>query len=115
MHKYNILWADDEIDLLKAHILFLEEKGYEVTAVNSGVEALDNVKESDYDVVFLDESMPGMTGLETLEEIKKIKPNIPAVMITKNEAEYIMEEAIGSQISDYLIKPINPNQIPSFT
>lgn len=111
MHEHTILWADDEIDLLKPHILFLNEKGYEVESVHSGVEAIDLVKEQDYDIVFLDESMPGLTGLETLEEIKKIRPSIPVVMITKNEEEYIMEEAIGSKISDYLIKPINPKQI----
>lgn len=111
MQRYTILWADDEIDLLKPHIIFLKEKGYDVTPVNSGVEALDIIKEKDFDIVFLDESMPGMTGLETLEEIKKIKSHIPVTMITKNEEEYIMEEAIGSKISDYLIKPINPHQI----
>ena len=111
MQEYQILWADDEIDLLKAHIYFLEEKGYKVTPVNSGIEALDLVKDNHYDAVFLDENMPGKTGLETLAEIKYIKPTIPIIMITKSEEEHIMEEAIGSQIADYLIKPLNPKQI----
>lgn len=112
MSDVKILWADDEIELLKPHLFFLEKKGYHVITVTNGNDALDEIKESqDIDVVFLDESMPGLTGLETLAEIKNIKPNIPVVMITKNEAENIMEEAIGSQIDDYLIKPVNPNQI----
>ncbi len=111
MQKYQILWADDEIDLLKAHIFFLEQKGYEITAVNSGIEALEEVESNYFDVVFLDENMPGKSGLEVLAEIKKIKPTLPVIMITKSEAEHIMEEAIGNQISDYLIKPLNPNQI----
>ena len=112
MDKIQILWADDEIDLLRPQLMFLEKKGYEVTTVTNGHDALEEVEErNDFDVVFLDESMPGITGLETLAEIKKIRPNIPVVMITKNEAETLMEEAIGSQISDYLIKPVNPNQI----
>ncbi|MDX2189815.1 MAG: bifunctional response regulator/alkaline phosphatase family protein [Bacteroidota bacterium] len=106
-----ILWADDEIDLLKPHIIFLESKGYTVTPVISGADAFDKCKTELYDVVFLDENMPGMTGLETLTQIKAIKPNLPIVMITKSEEEKIMEEAIGSKISDYLIKPLNPNQI----
>lgn len=111
MQKYQILWADDEIDLLKAHIFFLEQKGYEVTAVNSGIEALEEVENRHFDVIFLDENMPGKTGLEVLVEVKKMKPTIPVVMITKSEEEHIMEEAIGNQIADYLIKPLNPNQI----
>lgn len=111
MQKYQILWADDEIDLLKAHIFFLEEKGYQVKAVNSGIEALDEVNDNHFDVVFLDENMPGKTGLEVLAEIKKIRPSLPVVMITKSEEEHIMEEAIGNQIADYLIKPLNPKQI----
>lgn len=111
-NKINILWADDEIDLLKPQLFFLEKKGYEVTTVSNGHDALDVLTEkSNIDVVFLDESMPGLTGLETLSRIKKINLNIPVVMITKNEAENLMEEAIGSQIDDYLIKPVNPNQI----
>lgn len=106
-----ILWADDEIDLLKPHILFLEAKGYQVDAVNNGSAAVERVDESEYDIVFLDENMPGITGLEALSRIKKRKPHIPVVMITKSEEEHIMEEAIGSNIADYLIKPVNPNQI----
>lgn len=111
MNRYTILWADDEIDLLKPYIVFLETKGYDVTPVPSGRDALDLVIENNYDVVFLDEMMSGMTGLETLSQIKQIKPNLPVVMITKSEEEEIMEEAIGSKIADYLIKPINPKQI----
>lgn len=106
-----ILWADDEIDLLKPHILFLEAKGHELTTVNSGNDAVDEIHESNFDIVFLDENMPGLTGLETLEQIKAKYPSIPIVMITKSEEESIMEEAIGGRISDYLIKPVNPNQI----
>ncbi|MCP4521671.1 MAG: bifunctional response regulator/alkaline phosphatase family protein [Cytophagales bacterium] len=109
--SYRILWADDEIELLKPHVLFLEAKGYAVTAVNSGVEAVEEVEVGGYDIVFLDESMPGMSGLEALAKIKEMNPNLPVVMITKNEEESIMEEAIGAKISDYLIKPINPKQI----
>lgn len=107
----NILWADDEIELLKPHILFLEQKGYSVDTINNGDEAIDMVKEKGYDLVFLDENMPGLTGLETLTEIKKIRPSLPIIMITKSEEETIMETAIGRNISDYLIKPVNPNQI----
>ncbi len=111
MQRYSILWADDEIDLLKPHILFLTKKGYDITPVNSGADALDQIKETPFDLIFLDENMPGMTGLETLEQIKATQPHIPVVMITKSEEEYIMEEAIGAKIADYLIKPLNPNQI----
>ena len=111
MNRYTILWADDEIDLLKPYIMFLEGKGYDVTPVPSGSDALEKVQENHYDIIFLDEMMAGMTGLETLAEIKQVKPLIPVVMITKSEEEHIMEEAIGSKIADYLIKPINPNQI----
>lgn len=106
-----ILWVDDEIESLKSQILFLKNKGYEVTALTNGHDALEWLKENQADVVLLDESMPGITGLETLAQIKEIRPSQPVVMITKNEAEYIMEEAIGSQINDYLIKPVNPNQV----
>jgi DNA-binding NtrC family response regulator len=106
-----ILWADDEIDSLKAHLIFLENKGHSITPVNSGNEAVEEFKINSYDLVFLDENMPGISGLKALEEIKIINPNIPVVMITKSEEEMIMEEAIGKQISDYLIKPVNPNQI----
>ena len=112
MDKIKILWADDEIDLLKPQILFLEKKGYDVVTVTNGHDALEECEESsDFDVVFLDESMPGLTGLETLSKIKVNNPRLPVVMITKNEAENVMEEALGSQITDYLIKPVNPNQI----
>ncbi|MFA8449829.1 MAG: response regulator [Bacteroidales bacterium] len=111
MEKIKILWADDEIDLLKPHILFLEKKGYDLSTANNGDEALDLVKTEHFDIIFLDENMPGITGLETLEQIKKLYPNLPVVMITKSEEEQIMEDAIGGKINDYLIKPVNPNQI----
>ena len=108
----NILWVDDEIDLLKPHIIFLEKKEYNVSTTTNGADAIDIIKEEkNIDIVFLDENMPGLTGIETLAEIKNIRPNLPVVMITKSEEEYIMEEAIGSKIADYLIKPVNPNQI----
>ncbi len=107
----HILWVDDEIDLLKPHILFLEKKGYNVTTCNSGTEAIDIIETKNFDIVFLDENMPGLTGLETLHEIKEKQDRLPVVMITKSEEEYIMEEAIGNKIADYLIKPVNPNQI----
>ncbi|MEP4535506.1 MAG: bifunctional response regulator/alkaline phosphatase family protein [Cyclobacteriaceae bacterium] len=109
--NYKILWADDEIDLLKPHILFLNQKGYDIVPVNSGADALEKIDHEVFDLVFLDENMPGMTGLETLNYIKSTHPNLPVVMITKSEEEQIMEEAIGSKIADYLIKPLNPNQI----
>lgn len=112
MDQIKILWADDEIDLLKPQLLFLEKKGYNVVTVSNGHDALEECDNSnDIDVVFLDESMPGLTGLETLARIREKKPHLPVVMITKNEAETVMEEAIGSEIADYLIKPVNPNQI----
>lgn len=111
MQRYSILWADDEIDLLKPHILFLEQRGYDITPVNNGSEAVELSDDKHFDVVFLDENMPGMSGLEALTQIKNSKPNLPVVMITKNEEEHIMEEAIGSKIADYLIKPLNPSQI----
>jgi len=112
MDKIKILWADDEIDLLKPQLMFLEKKGYDVVTVSNGYDAIEEFEQQkDIDVIFLDESMPGMTGLETLAKLKVINSNVPVVMITKNEAETVMEEAIGSQIDDYLIKPVNPNQI----
>jgi len=111
MQRYNILWADDEIELLKPHILFLEGKGAKITPVNNGVEAVEYCSDNNYDVVFLDENMPGLSGLDALTKIKALKPNLPVIMITKNEEEQIMEEAIGAKITDYLIKPINPSQI----
>ena len=109
--KISILWVDDEIDLLKPYILFLEEKGYKLTTINNGDDGIQLVKDNDYNLIFLDENMPGLNGLETLKRIKEIKAFIPVVMITKSEAEDIMELAIGSKIADYLIKPVNPNQI----
>ncbi len=111
MEKIKILWVDDEIDMLKAHIIFLEQKGYEVHISNNGDEALDILRKMRFDIIFLDENMPGLSGLETLQEIKRINPRMPVVMITKSEEESIMEDAIGSNISDYLIKPVKPNQI----
>lgn len=109
--KTTILWADDEIDLLKPHILFLQNKGYEVIPAVSGNEAIDLLEKENVDIIFLDENMPGLSGIETLKHIKTILPHTPVVMITKSEEEHIMEDAIGSNIADYLIKPVNPNQI----
>lgn len=111
MDKSIILWADDEIELLRPHIMFLEKKGYEVVTTNNGREAVELVRQSHFDIVFLDEQMPGISGVEALEAIKAEYPNLPVVMITKSEEERIMEDAIGSNIADYLIKPVNPNQI----
>ena len=111
MDNIHILWVDDEIDILKSHILFLEKKGYCVATCNNGADAIDMCIENNYDIVFLDENMPGLNGLETLSQIKENKPSLPVVMITKNEEESIMEEAIGNKIADYLIKPVNPHQI----
>lgn len=111
MDKINILWADDEIDLLKPHLLFLKEKGYEVKTANNGQDAIDMFGAGNFDIVFLDENMPGLSGLETLSRIKAIDGGMPIIMITKSEEEHIMEDAIGSKIADYLIKPVNPNQI----
>ncbi|RQO30694.1 two-component system response regulator [Taibaiella sp. KBW10] len=107
----NILWVDDEIESLKSQILFLKNKGYEVTPFTNGYDVLEHLRSNQAEVVILDESMPGMTGLETLSQIKSLYANLPVIMVTKNEAENIMEEAIGGQISDYLIKPVNPNQV----
>ncbi|MBK8846312.1 MAG: bifunctional response regulator/alkaline phosphatase family protein [Bacteroidetes bacterium] len=111
MEKPQVLWADDEIDLLKPHILFLEDKGYAVSTVNNGDDALEQVQLKNFDIVLLDENMPGLSGLETLARIKNLKSTLPVIMITKSEEEYIMEDAIGNKIADYLIKPVNPNQI----
>ncbi|MCO4292821.1 PglZ domain-containing protein [Solitalea sp. MAHUQ-68] len=111
MQEPTILWADDEIDLLKPHILFLKDKGYNIKTVTNGSDALDAFKAEHFDLIFLDENMPGLTGLETLTEIKNINTDIPVVLITKSEEEYLMEDAIGSKIDDYLIKPVNPKQI----
>ena len=106
-----ILWVDDEIDLLQPYIIYLNGKGYEVATATNGRDALDIVEGTIPDIVFLDENMPGLTGLETLQEIKRLRPEVPVVMITKSEEEHIMEEAIGEKIADYLIKPVNPSQI----
>ncbi|MCW0483869.1 bifunctional response regulator/alkaline phosphatase family protein [Gaoshiqia sediminis] len=111
MKKIHILWVDDEIDVLRAHIIFLEQKGYDVTTATNGTDAIDLVRDNHYDIIFLDENMPGMTGLQTLGELKSLKPNVPVVMITKSEEEDIMDQAIGSKMADYLIKPVNPKQI----
>ena len=106
-----ILWADDEIDLLKPHLLFLKNKGYDVRTVSNGTDALDALDEEPFALVLLDENMPGISGLETLSRINQTHPEVPVIMITKSEEENIMNQAIGNQIADYLIKPVNPNQI----
>ncbi|AOR25208.1 chemotaxis protein CheY [Formosa sp. Hel3_A1_48] len=111
MSSIHILWVDDEISHLKPHIIFLEQKNYKITPCTNGSDALEVFAENNFDIIFLDENMPGLSGLDTLSELKKLNANIPVVMITKSEEEYIMEEAIGSKIADYLIKPVNPNQI----
>lgn len=111
MSSIHILWVDDEISHLKPHIIFLEQKNYKITPCTNGSDALEVFAKNNFDIVFLDENMPGISGLDTLSELKKLNANIPVVMITKSEEEYIMEEAIGSKIADYLIKPVNPNQI----
>lgn len=108
---YKLLWADDEIELLNAHIIFLQNRGYDVVQVTNGLDAIEACKAETFDLVLLDENMPGLSGLETLIKIKEILPSTPIVMVTKSEEEDIMEQAIGSQIADYLIKPVNPNQI----
>ena len=106
-----ILWVDDEVDLLQPYIIYLNNKGYQVATATNGRDALDAVQTAAFDIIFLDENMPGLTGLETLQELKRLRPEVPVVMITKNEEEHIMEEAIGEKIADYLIKPVNPSQI----
>ena len=108
---YKILWVDDEIDLLKPYTLYLKNKGYEVDTATNGQDAIELCEKEIYDIVFLDENMPGLSGLETLSKIKEVRPNIPIVMITKSEEENIMDMAIGNKIADYLIKPVNPSQI----
>ncbi len=108
-----VLWVDDEIDMLSAHFIFLRERGYEVTGVHSGDDAVEMIKKQRFDLVLLDEQMPGMDGLTTLEEIKKLDPNLPIVMVTKSEEDQIMDQAIGKKIDDYLTKPVNPSQILS--
>src|SRR3990172_10439521 len=111
MESKKILWVDDEIELLRSHVIFLSEKGYKVDTATNGEDAISSVKEKGYDLIFLDEMMAGMGGLETLSKIKTIKPNIPVVVITKSEEEALMNEAIGGKISDYLTKPVNPSQV----
>src|SRR3990172_9255143 len=109
--KKNILWADDEIDLLEPHMIFLNERGYAVTPVTNGSDAVSLIRTRQFDAVLLDEMMAGKDGLTTLTEIKEVNPHIPIIMITKNEEERLMEEAIGLRIEDYLTKPVNPSQI----
>ncbi|MCB5259603.1 MAG: response regulator, partial [Candidatus Cloacimonetes bacterium] len=111
MKLMRILWVDDEIDLLKPFVLFLEERNYTVDTCNNGADAIEKVVENKYDLVILDEMMPGLDGLATLQEIKRINSAMPIIMVTKSEEEGLMNKAIASQISDYLIKPINPSQI----
>lgn len=106
-----LLWADDEMELLRPHLLFLEKKGYEVVTVTNGTDAIEECRQRTFDLVLLDEMMPGLTGLETLQRIKDIQPTVPVVMVTKSEEEDIMNQAVGQNIADYLIKPVNPNQI----
>lgn len=106
-----LLWVDDEIEQLRAHIMFLEKKGYEIVTVSNGTDAIDQCRQRNFDLVLLDEQMPGISGLETLRKLKEINPSISVVMVTKSEEEHIMEQAIGQKIADYLIKPVNPNQI----
>ena len=111
MNNGLLLWVDDEIELLKAHILFLENKGYKVVMASNGADAIEQCGMQTFDLVLLDEQMPGLSGLETLQRIKDIQPATPIVMVTKSEEEDIMNQAIGAKIADYLIKPVNPNQI----
>src|SRR5688572_22715301 len=106
-----ILWVDDEIESLQSQILFLQNKGYEVNALTNGFDAIDFVKDNPVDVVLLDETMPGISGLETLAKIEEVNSGIPVVVITKNETENLLDDASGSQITDYLIKPVNPRQV----
>ncbi|MEZ4822420.1 MAG: response regulator [Ignavibacteria bacterium] len=109
--KSNILWVDDEIESLKSNIMFLKQKGYNVQEATNGEDGINLIRSNEFDLVFLDEMMTGMGGLQTLLEIKDIKPSLPVVMVTKNETESLMEDAIGNKISDYLIKPVNPTQL----
>lgn len=111
MNNGSILWVDDEIELLKAHVIFLEKKGYDISTVSNGSDAIELCRRQSFDIIMLDEMMPGLTGLETLQVIKEIQPQTPVVMVTKSEEEDIMDQAIGSKIADYLIKPVNPSQI----
>ncbi|MBK5196247.1 MAG: response regulator, partial [Proteiniphilum sp.] len=111
MSKAHFLWVDDEIDLLKPYVLFLEEKGYSMECANNGRDALELCRTELFDIIFLDEHMPGLSGLETLTQLHASRPEVPVVMITKSEDEGIMNQAIGKKIADYLIKPVNPNQV----
>ena len=111
MENGRLLWVDDEIEMLKAHILFLQKKDYEVMTANNGADAIDLCRSNRFDLILLDENMPGLSGLETLTHLKKIAPTVPVVMVTKNEEEDLMDQAIGSKIADYLIKPVNPSQV----
>ena len=106
-----LLWADDEIEQLKAHVMFLKKKGYEIITVSNGRDAIAQCKERTFDLVLLDEMMPGLSGIETLQRIEEVQPSVPVVMVTKSEEEDIMDQAVGKNIADYLIKPVNPNQI----
>jgi DNA-binding response OmpR family regulator len=106
-----VMWVDDEIEILEAHKRFLEMKGYALITFTNGFDAVEFLKEHDIDLMLIDESMPGMSGLETVSRVKKIHTHLPIVLVTKNDTESLMDEAIGSQISDYLIKPVNPNQV----
>ena len=110
-NRHKVLWADDEIDMLRSHYLYLNERGYEVTPVSNGEDAIALMKQEHFDIVLLDEMMPGLDGLATLEQVKMQNPNIPVIMITKSEEEHLMDEAIGRRIDDYLTKPVNPSQI----
>src|SRR5512133_2950578 len=111
MRKIRILWTDDEVEDLRSHIFFLQEKGYEIDTCSNGNDTIDLVRHNSYDLIFLDEHMPGLSGMETLRLIREVRTDIPVVMITKSEEEEIMESAIGSEIADYLIKPVKPNQV----
>lgn len=106
-----LLWVDDEIDLLRPHCLFLEKRGYDIATATNGNDAVELCRTQRFDLVLLDENMPGLSGLETLAAIKEVQPDVPVVMVTKNEAEDLMDQAIGAQIADYLLKPVNPMQI----
>ena len=111
MRKTRILWTDDEIEVLKPHILFLQDKGYEIDTCSNGNDTIDLVRQNSYDLIFLDEHMPGLSGIDTLRLIREVRTDIPVVMITKSEEEGIMEAAIGSEIEYYLIKPVKPKQV----
>ena len=111
MSVINILWVDDEVELLRPHIIFLEKRGYHVDTATNADDALDMLEKQNYDLLFLDEMMPGLGGLDALGYFKKLAPEMPIVMITKSEEEDIMDRAVGAKIADYLIKPVNPNQV----